>query len=360
MKEILKKIKQTAPIACIFIGALFLIQKTYPTYIPVIFFSIALVFIIWNSIGMFFYSKAAKVLKVKTRENYNKATLYLEKAVKWGINENAQISAGTLMVQYGNIENGGEVLKRIVETAKDKKVVGGAKISLSMYYWLNKDLDRAIELCQEARGDGIKDKNLYVNLLTYLLEKEDMKEYKKVMKECNDLSMATPAMLDMEAAVAIYNKDWKKAGEYLKSLFDKTVPGYKDPYIHQAMILMHYGEWEEAAKTLSSVFSSCVDSNIALYSHKEVEEIIDLIKDENTRWGVREFFEDTPESVQKGIMPTPREGVVKPETPSLPSFVAESVSPTSTELSDDERDEGDVDTSLNDDDEEWIRKHQSE
>lgn len=332
---------------------LLLMQKNIPSTVSIVFFSVALVLVIWNSIGTFYYSKAAKLLQKRSKENYEKAIPYLEKAVKWGVNENGQLSAGTLMIQYGDMEKGKEILEALT---KGNKMKEEAKISLSMYYWVKNDLDKAIELCLEAREKGKKDKNLYVNLCTYYMEKGDLKEYRKYTKECNDLSLATPATLDLEASYYMMAGDWKKAGEHLKSIFDKTVPGYKDPYIHQAMVLLHYGDWEGAVKNLRAINTNTVDSNISVYTQKEIEEIIDLIIDENTRWGMLEIVDKAPETFIKGQMPQPRKGLEKPETPALPSFVEESVGPMATEIQDE--DSQDIDTSLNDDDEEWLKRHQ--
>ena len=90
-----------------------------------------------------------------------------------------------------------------------------------MYWWMKGDLDKAIELSEKALENGCRDKNLYVNLCTYLLEKGDYKEYRKYIKDCNDKSLATPAILDLEAAYYMIQKDWKKAGTYLTSLLKR-------------------------------------------------------------------------------------------------------------------------------------------
>ena len=69
-----------------------------------------------------------------------------------------------------------------------------------------------------------------------------------------------------------------------------------------------------------------------------------------------EIVDKAPETFIKGQMPQPRKGLEKPETPALPSFVEESVGPMATEIQDE--DSQDIDTSLNDDDEEWLKRHQ--
>ena len=353
----IRKIRQTALMICIVAGAIFLIQPSLPRLLPIVFFSIALVLVIWNSIGTFFYGKAAKILQDKTNASYEKAMPYFDKAIKWGVNENCQIVAGTLMLQHGDMERGKEILEHLA-SGTNPKTKDASKVSLSMYWWMKGDLDKAIDISEKALENGCRDKNLYVNLCTYLLEKGDYKEYRKYIKECNERNLSTPATLDLEAAYFMIQKDWKKAGTYLTSLFDKTTPAYKDPYLHKAMLSLHYGDWEGAVKALSEIRNMCTESNTSVYTIDEIDALISYIKDENTRRGMLELIDDTPEILIKGEMPQVKKGLKKPQTPTMPSFSEESLDPVSTSIiKDNEDDERDVDTSLNDEDEEWLKRH---
>ena len=116
----IRKIRQTALMICIVAGAIFLIQPSLPRLLPIVFFSIALVLVIWNSIGTFFYGKAAKILQDKTNASYEKAMPYFDKAIKWGVNENCQIVAGTLMLQHGDMERGKEILEHLASGTNPK------------------------------------------------------------------------------------------------------------------------------------------------------------------------------------------------------------------------------------------------
>ena len=90
-KDKFRKYRQTAMIASVFIGALFLLQPSLPKYLSISFFSIGLVLLIWNSIGTFYYGKAAKALQTRDKAGYEKSMPYFEKALKWGVNEKCQI-----------------------------------------------------------------------------------------------------------------------------------------------------------------------------------------------------------------------------------------------------------------------------
>ena len=126
------------------------------------------------------------------------------------------------------------------------------------------------------------------------------------------------------------------------------------------MISLHYGDWEGAVKALSEIKNTCTESNTSVYTIAEIETLISLVKDEDTRWGMLEVVDKTPEVLIKGEMPTVKRGLKRPETPIMPSFSEETFDPTTTSVSEDdevEDDEREMDTSLNDDDEEWIKKH---
>ena len=352
-KDKFRKYRQTAMIASVFIGALFLLQPSLPKYLSISFFSIGLVLLVWNSIGTFYYGKAAKALQTRDKAGYEKSMPYFEKALKWGVNEKCQIAAGTLILQRGDMEKGRSVLEDLTECS-DPTTRENAKVSLSMYWWMKNNLDKAIELCLDAKEHGCKDKNLYVNLCTYLLEKADYKNYRKYTKECNDNNMATPATLDLECAYYMTQKDWKKAGTMLNPLVEETAPQYKDPYLHDAMIRLHYGDWEGAVKSLSAIATSCTESNTSVFTMEEIDDLITLIKDEDTRWGVLEVVDNNPLLLIRGEIPGIRRGLKKPETPAMPEFVEVISSASSIGT---EEDESDLDTDLNDDDEEWIRRH---
>ena len=101
-------------------------------------------------------------------------------------------------------------------------------------------------------------------------------------------------------------------------------------------------------------------TNTSIYTLDEINTLISLIKDEDTRWGMLEVVDNTPEVLIKGEMPKVKRGLKKPETPEMPKSSEEVFNPTSTSITNDEREEDDdrdMDTSLTDEDEEWIRKH---
>ena len=130
--EKIRKIRQDSLIGSIAAGAIFLVQA-YSSQIYFLLFSfLGFGFVIWNSIGTFFYGKAVKIPQNKSNASYEKAMPYFEKAIKWGGNENCQIVVGTLMLQHGDMEKGREILEFLSE-GKNLKTKDSSKVSLSMY-----------------------------------------------------------------------------------------------------------------------------------------------------------------------------------------------------------------------------------
>ncbi len=345
-----RKILTYTVMALLITGIFSIMSTSTPSWLGAALFGVGILLLIINSIGTLYYSKGAKYLNGSIPD-VKKAMPYLEKAVKFGTDPRSEVIAGTLFVQYGDMEKGREVLEGHIES-KDKKINAQARVSLSMYYWVKRDLDKALELAEGVYDTGYKDRNLYVNLLTYYLEKGRYKEFEKMLKESRKLGLNVPATLDLEASYFMSQSHWAECGATLKKLFALTKPGFIDPYLHMAAVYLHYGEWEEAVKSLEAIESNVERTNTAVYSPEEINTLISYIQNENTRWGLLKALEDDPALLIKRTMPKVEEGVQAPLFSPLPSF--KDVLPPE-EIT--QEDEDDIDTSITDEDEEWIKKH---
>lgn len=349
-KEKKRKFFSYAVMALLIAGIFMILTGDNTKLIGIVFFGLAVLLLIFNSLGTIQYSKGSKFLQ-SNNPDVKKALPYFEKAVKLGVDPQTEIVIATLLVQYGDPEKGKKILEDYT-SSKDKKINATAKISLSMYWWLKRDLEKALPLAEEVYDAGYRDRNLYINLLTYYLEMGRYKEFKKLMKECKELKLNTPALMDLEASYYMTQSDWQKAGSSLEKLFDLTTPGFIDPYLHRAMVSLHYGEWENAAKCLREIKSNVQLTNTSIYNEAQIDTLIAYIEDKDTRWGLLESINNDPAIFVRREMPQVQRGREMPKMPAKPDF--------STVLPDpeiDARDEGDIDTSLTADDEEWIKKH---
>ena len=161
---------------------------------------IAILLIVYFSIGVVFYNKGSKILQGGRSDSIQDAIPYFEKALKFGVASNGEVAIGTIILQHGDKERGKEILEELVEEP-DAKISSAAKISLSMYYWMEGNLDEAIRLCQDAKANGSSDRNLYINLCTYCFEKGLEDEFKEAIREAKDKNRFTPALIDLEAGL---------------------------------------------------------------------------------------------------------------------------------------------------------------
>lgn len=355
-KEKRKKSFSSITMGLLIIGILFITYSDpLKKWCGVGFFALALILLFFNSLGTFFYAKGAKLLKGNNPPVID-ALPYFKKAIKWGMDGKNEVLVATLLIQYDDIELGRKVLEEYISD-QDVKISGSAKVALSMYYELKKDRAKAIELVEEAYSMGYRDRNLYINLCTYYLEDRKLEKFKKYAKEAREKNLATAATLDLEVVYYMMQNDWHRSGNILKTIFDATLPTFIDPYLHKAMILLHYGEWEKAVKALKEIEENCHYTNTAIYSKAQIETFIAYIEDKETRWGFLSTINSDPHSFLMGKVPQPEVGVPLPSFTPIPEFEKD-VEKEEKEEEETIADDRDIDTSLNEEDEEWIRKHQ--
>ena len=329
----MRKYRSIPALIILAVALIFLLNPENPRWIGILLLALSACGLIYASRGTLTFSKANKLISQKKPGFLEKALPLYKKSIKEGIPEQYQLIAATLLIQYGDMEFGKEALEELLES-REKKIVFQAKEGLSMYYWIKKDLGRAIKICEEAKEMGYKDKIL--------------------MKESYRAKLDSPALVDMQAAGAILAGDYEKAGNLSKTIFDSITPAYVDPYIHRAMVYIHYGEIEMALNCLESCLDACSFSNTSILTKKDIEEMISYLKDPSSVWSFSIAVNENPLELINGRLP--KHGKIENKKPlfgSLPRFKAEAIS--KNDLS--EVDENEPNTALTDEDEEWLKKH---
>ncbi len=353
-KESKRKALSYIVMGLLVLGVLLITNKGNIKWAGVGLFALALVLLLLNSVGTYYYAKGSKALRGE-KPDMKAALSCFEKAVKAGVDAQSEIVAATLFVQYGDMEKGRRVLEEYA-LSSDRKTKYTALISLSMYWWVKRDLEKAIATAREAYDAGYRDRNLYINLMTYYLEDGEYREFRRLLKESRTMKLSAAATLDLESAYHMAQGDWEKSGSALRKLFDVANPKFIDPYLHEALVCLHYGDWEEAVKSLRAIKDNVMPTNTSIYSEKEIETLACYIEDENTRWGFRKAVEDDPALLIRREMPKFEKGVEKPLCPVKPDFAA--IDMESGKITDD--DEAEIDTSITKEDEEWLRRHGEE
>ncbi len=346
-----RKIFSMASVLFLAAGVILLMQETEIRWAGIAFFVLTFVLMVINSIGTIYYTKGTKFLQ-GSNPDVKKAVPYFEKAVKRTLDPQSAIIAATLLVQYGDMETGRRILEEY-RSSTDKKLQGTAKISLSMYWWVKRDLGKALEMVEDVYNNSTyRDRNLYINLLTFYLEEGRYREFKKLLKDAKEKGLRIPATVDLEASYYMTQSDWAKCGTLTRSLFEDGKPKFIDPYLHEAMVQLHYGKWENAVKALRDLKENVMFTNASVYTEAQIDTFIAYIEDKETRWGLLAAVDRDPALLVRREMPRFESSVAMPSFPPLPDFTA-----IPGDCGIEEKDEGDIDTTLTADDEEWLRKH---
>lgn len=327
--------------------------------IKVSFMLVAVIGIIYTRRGSMYYSKANKKFATKDAKDIADGIIELKKAVKAGIPDNLGLAAGTIFLQHGELALGKEVLEGIISRKqRNVKIIYVAKISLSMAAWLEKDFDKAIILVEEVKAAGFVDRNLYINLCTYYLAKEDVQAFKKLVKEFKKIpKLHSHVLSDFEAVNAILNGEWAKAGAILKELFDAREYTFADPYMHLAQVKLHYGKVEEAITILNRSLDNCVFSSTAVIAKDVIDKVISGLKNPKTRDSYLASINKNPLDLINGKLPEIKTSTLEDfeEEPEYETIEKDEVEEETLLIDDTIIEE--PNTSLSDDDEEWIKKH---
>ena len=360
--DVNKRIKQSLTVATLGIAFIVAFLTRIPAWGKIAFFIVPLVMVTINSKGSRLMAKANQIIQKRDNSLIPDAIKLYSEALKAGVPDNFQMVAATMLIQHGDPEEGRKYLEPLLNHPK-KEVRCPAKISLSMYYWIKKDLGKAISLCEEVRDENYRNRNLYTNLCTYYIDRGNTKEFEKLLKEAVTTGNVGVPIYDLEAVSSMLRNDYKRAGEILTSLFAQAEPSFADPYIHMAVIKLHYGNVRDAIELLRKA-ERTVFSNTVLYALDEIVKIKEGLENPDTRLQYVHSLENNLSDIINGRRiklvenkyPVCNDDMLEgcPEEPSfkednnLNHFLSENIH---------EKDERELNTDITDDDEEWIRKH---
>ena len=357
-----KRIKQVLTVTTIGIAFIVAFLTNIPAWGKIAFFIVPLVMVTINSKGSRLMGKANQMIQKRDNSLIPQAVELYAEALKAGVPDNFQMVAATMLIQHGDPEIGKKYLEPLLTNPK-KEIRCPAKISLSMYYWIKKDLGKAISLCEEVRDENYRNRNLYTNLCTYYIDRGNTKEFDKLLKEAVSTGNVGVPIYDLEAVSSMLKNDYKRAGEILTSLLAAAEPSFADPYIHMAVVKLHYGNVRDAIELLRKA-ENTVFSNTVLYREDEIVKIRKGLENPNTRLQyvmslqtnlsdiingrkIKLVENDKPrceDDMLPGYQPEPS----FKEDNNLNRFLNENIQ---------EKDERELNTDITDDDEEWIKHH---
>lgn len=166
----------------------------------------------------------------------------------------AAIIASTF-IQRDDAQFGKEILEAIVAKYPGTDLANTSKVAMSMAYWRLGDLQGAIDILEEVRESGFSDKNLYINLGTYLLEKGEYKRAKKIIDESKKVGPESPGVTDNKGWYYIATGEWNNAKKLYEELTEDRKPKFPEAYVHAAQVQVHFGNYEGAIDLLERALS---------------------------------------------------------------------------------------------------------
>lgn len=339
------------------IALIAMMTEEVPAWLSLILITAAAVLFIYGSRGTVYFTKAVKAINSMDPVRKQKGIDLMRKALDAGLsNENAVVAA-SVMLQNDEIERAKNVLEPLSKS-KERKVAGPALSSLSMYYWLNDDYTKAIELCEKAKEIGYVSRNLCINLLTYYLAAGKTREFSDLLSEMGTSGAASPAIVDFIAVNEMFHGNWKQAGAYLEALCIEATPSFPDAYVHFAQVYMHYGAIAEARKMLSEALDTDF-ARYSVYSKESVSEMLRILSDGMECIPFVEAANRDNKAILRivnGKLPRYEKAEestdlpdVLPGYPAMPDF--------RNEIQEEDLDDREANTELTEADEKWLSRH---
>jgi len=219
---------------------------------------------------------------------------------KAGLEPKYKVMLGNLFSQRGNASEAVEVFDSVIKRGKllklkEPQLLANAKISKSMALWVLNEREAAISLLQELYGEGWLDKNLAVNLGSYLLEEGRLKEAKVVLKETSNALTESAGMLDNRGYYLYLTKAYHEAQRLYDALIIDEEPNFPEAYYHAALVKIALAKHRTAVVLLRRALACPIHKT----STVSAEQINDLLEKQrplvDSDVGEHEFLEDVLE-----------------------------------------------------------------
>ncbi|WP_320128012.1 tetratricopeptide repeat protein [uncultured Sphaerochaeta sp.] len=275
--------------------------------------------------SLIYYMQANKYVVDPDSSKWAKAWPLYQKAIKNGLSTSYTVTAASMYLQRGDHTIGKQILENYLaktEKKKDATLVAIAKTMVSMAYWIEGDLDKAIETVSNVYESGYKDKNLYINYGTYVLEKGDIVTARRLVEEATSFETTSPGIFDNRGWLYLLEGNWEEAIPLYTQLVGKG-PKFPEPYVHAAQIKIHYGKVKDALELLDQAIEARF-SNTSGMKKKTIELIRDRLANPETRMAAAREIDRNTAIVAKGeIPPQINDTYEKTEEAILPGFAKE-------------------------------------
>lgn len=254
--------------------------------------------------ALLLYIRANKYAVDSDSTKWEKAWPLYQKALRSGLDSSFAVTAASMYLQRGDYNVGRQILEEYLakpEKKKDATLVFIAKTMVSMAYWIDGDLDKAIKTVREVYEAGYRDKNLFINYGTYVLEKGDLKTARTLVKEAAHFESSSPGISDNRGWLAILEGNWEEAIPLYNALIARG-PKFPEPYVHAAQIKIHYGKAGDALLLLDKAIEARF-SNTSGMKKEKLEQLRARLADFDTRMAAAKEIDANTALVASGELP---------------------------------------------------------
>ncbi len=330
-----------------------------PTYSKLLLLSLYILGILYLKRSVFYYVKANRKITSEQEQEWDQAWPLYRKAIKAGLQKSFVITAASMFLQRGDAAEGKAILESYLATTsgKDSNLDNIARTMVSMAYWMDGDLQKAIHTVEQIYESGYRDKNLFINYTTYTLENGDTKKAKALIDESGEMENTSPGIKDNRGWLYILQDKWAQADALFSALVQKS-PRFPEPYVHYAQVLIHYGEVQAAIDMLKQALKSRF-SNTSGMKQEHIQRLVDMLEDPATRYKTAKEIDGDPLNVASGRLPAPLAGTYGPTSdPTLQGFAVRPIQTLDQKKAEQtEEDERLPNTDLTDEDLRYLEKH---
>lgn len=282
-----------------------LVLPTTPLVKALIAFILIGGFLFWKR-SIFFYIQANRHLIKKDTQQWEKAWPLYQRAIRAGLIPAYRITAASMYIHRGDPNEGENIIENYLAEEKkveDESLTDIAKTMLSMVQWMHGDLDKAIQTVKEVYDNGYRDKNLFINYGSYVLEKGDLKTARKLVEEASQYEDESPGLHDNRGWLYLLEGKWDEASD-LYAILTKRGPSFPEPYLHAAQVRIHFGKVGEAIELLEKALLAKY-SNTTNITKENVTHLKERLEDPKTRRAGALEIERNTALVASGKLPAP-------------------------------------------------------
>lgn len=190
-------------------------------------------------------------------------------------NHNIYLTYGMLKLNNKEYEEAKKLFEWVINNKPKDKFLSSAKSNLSIVYWKEGNLDKAIEIARGLLKD-FKTTNVYVNLGYYLMQKGDMEEALRINEEGLEFNSDSAGVLDNLGQIYMLKGEMEKAGDYFIKAAEKggTIA---DICFDYGTYLERTGRIEEALEQYEKALK-CEIKHINTITENQVKDRIEAIK----------------------------------------------------------------------------------